>query len=115
MCSPNKLTVIPPNNPILECIIHAPYPPPLNTLNGARVPFISQESLLVGNFNINERVDTFRDKKMCAPARAYRRPHAGIGEIENPENHTTSKYCESLEKDNEPGKILSQLGGKKLK
>ena len=61
-----------------------------------------------------ENFDTIRDKKMYASARSYRRSHTGIGEIENPENLIISKNCESLEKDKDPGKTLTQLRGKNL-
>ena len=40
--------------------------PTLRTLNGARVPYISQKSLLLNNFNINERVDTSPSREGCS-------------------------------------------------
>ena len=52
MCNPDKLSV-PPNNLKHECMNSS-----FNTLNSYRVPFISREILLVGNLNINERVET---------------------------------------------------------
>ena len=39
--------------------------PTLNTLNGTRMPFISHEGLSVGNFIINERVDTSPSREGC--------------------------------------------------